>query len=31
VVFWPGVVHKPLCAAGGPAQVRKVVVKLLVE
>ncbi|MGS6295339.1 YhcH/YjgK/YiaL family protein, partial [Enterobacter hormaechei] len=24
-------VHKPLCAAGAPAQVRKVVVKMLVE
>ncbi|MGS6531626.1 YhcH/YjgK/YiaL family protein, partial [Enterobacter hormaechei] len=21
VVFWPGEVHKPLCAAGAPAQV----------
>ncbi|MCU2740445.1 YhcH/YjgK/YiaL family protein, partial [Enterobacter hormaechei subsp. xiangfangensis] len=31
VVFWPGEVHKPLCAAGAPAQVRKVVVKMLVE
>ncbi|MGS6388430.1 YhcH/YjgK/YiaL family protein, partial [Enterobacter hormaechei] len=30
-VFWPGEVHKPLCAAGAPAQVRKVVVKMLVE
>ncbi|MDL5466349.1 YhcH/YjgK/YiaL family protein, partial [Enterobacter hormaechei] len=26
-----GEVHKPLCAAGAPAQVRKVVVKMLVE
>ncbi|RDT08036.1 YhcH/YjgK/YiaL family protein, partial [Enterobacter hormaechei] len=24
-------VHKPLCAAGAPAKVRKVVVKMLVE
>ena len=31
VVFWPGEVHKPLCAAGAPAKVRKVVVKMLVE
>lgn len=31
VVFYPGEVHKPLCAVGAPAQVRKVVVKLLVE
>lgn len=30
VVFYPGEVHKPLCAVGNPAQVRKVVVKLLV-
>ncbi len=30
VVFYPGEVHKPLCAVGAPAQVRKVVVKLLV-
>ncbi|HFZ8994426.1 TPA: YhcH/YjgK/YiaL family protein [Citrobacter freundii] len=29
VVFYPGEVHKPLCAVGAPAQVRKVVVKLL--
>jgi len=28
VVFYPGEVHKPLCAVGKPAQVRKVVVKL---
>ena len=31
VVFWPGEVHKPLCAVGAPAKVRKVVVKMLVE
>lgn len=31
VVFYPGEVHKPLCAVGTPAQGRKVVVKLLVE
>ncbi|MGR4050501.1 YhcH/YjgK/YiaL family protein [Kosakonia cowanii] len=30
VVFYPGEVHKPLCAVNAPAQVRKVVVKLLV-
>lgn len=30
-VFYPGEVHKPLCAAGAPAQVRKAVIKLLVE
>ena len=30
VVFWPGEVHKPLCAVGAPAKVRKVVVKMLV-
>jgi len=30
VVFWPGEVHKPLCAVGQPATVRKVVVKMLV-
>ncbi len=30
VVFYPGEVHKPLCAVGEPAGVRKVVVKLLV-
>lgn len=29
VVFYPGEVHKPLCAVGEPAGVRKVVVKLL--
>ncbi|MRT51090.1 MULTISPECIES: YhcH/YjgK/YiaL family protein [Enterobacteriaceae] len=28
VVFYPGEVHKPLCAAGEPAKVRKVVVKV---
>ena len=31
VVCWPGEVHKPLCAVGAPAKVRKVVVKMLVE
>lgn len=31
VVFWPGEVHKPLCAVGEPARLRKAVVKLLVE
>lgn len=31
VVFYPGEVHKPLCAVGQAAPVRKVVVKLLVE
>ncbi|AUM02086.1 MULTISPECIES: YhcH/YjgK/YiaL family protein [Enterobacter] len=31
VVFWPGEVHKPLCAVGAPAQVRKVVVKMLIS
>jgi biofilm protein TabA len=30
VVFYPGEVHKPLCAVGAPAKVRKVVVKMLV-
>jgi len=30
VVFYPGEVHKPLCAVGNPAPARKVVVKLLV-
>ncbi|MDI7690333.1 YhcH/YjgK/YiaL family protein [Cronobacter malonaticus] len=29
VIFWPGEVHKPLCAVGDPAPVRKVVVKML--
>ena len=29
VVFYPGEVHKPLCAVGAPAQVRKAVVNLL--
>lgn len=29
VVFYPGEVHKPLCAVGKPEKVRKVVVKLL--
>lgn len=31
VVFYPGEVHKPLCAVGAPARVRKVVVKLLIN
>jgi uncharacterized protein, YhcH/YjgK/YiaL family len=31
VVFYPGEVHKPLCAVGAPAPVRKIVVKMLVE
>ena len=30
VVFWPGEVYKPLCAVGTPAQVRKIVVKMLI-
>ncbi|WP_318378032.1 YhcH/YjgK/YiaL family protein [Enterobacter sp.] len=30
VVFYPGEVHKPLCTVGEAAQVRKVVVKMLV-
>jgi len=30
VVFYPGEVHKPLCAVGENARVRKVVVKMLV-
>lgn len=30
VVFYPGEVHKPLCAVGTPAKVRKVVVKMLI-
>ena len=30
VVFYPGEVHKPLCAVGENAKVRKVVVKMLV-
>ena len=30
VVFYPGEVHKPLCAVGAPAKVRKIVVKMLV-
>ncbi|EHC28144.1 Protein yjgK [Salmonella enterica subsp. enterica serovar Gaminara str. A4-567] len=29
VVFYPGEVHKPLCAVGEPARVRKAVVKML--
>ncbi|HDU4713250.1 TPA: YhcH/YjgK/YiaL family protein [Klebsiella aerogenes] len=29
VVFYPGEVHKPLCAVGTPAKVRKAVVKVL--
>lgn len=31
VVFWPGEVHKPLCAVGEPARLRKVVVKMRME
>jgi len=31
MVFYPGEVHKPLCAVGSPAKVRKAVVKMLVE
>lgn len=31
VVFWPGEVHKPLCAVGKPAKVRKAVVKMRME
>lgn len=31
VVFYPGEVHKPLCAVGAPATVRKAVVKMLVQ
>ena len=31
VVFYPGEVHKPLCAVGEPAHVRKAVVKMLVS
>lgn len=30
VVFYPGEVHKPLCAVGEPARVRKAVVKMLI-
>lgn len=30
VVFYPGEVHKPLCAVGAPALVRKAVVKMRV-
>ena len=29
VVFYPGEVHKPLCAVGTPAKMRKAVVKML--
>ena len=29
VMFYPGEVHKPLCAVGAPAKVRKAVVKVL--
>lgn len=29
VVFYPGEVHKPLCAVGALAKVRKAVVKML--
>lgn len=31
VVFYPGEVHKPLCAVGVPTTVRKAVVKMLVQ
>ena len=31
VVFYPGEVHKPLCAVGDPATVRKAVVKIRVD
>ncbi|MBE8359523.1 YhcH/YjgK/YiaL family protein, partial [Leptospira interrogans] len=31
VVFFPGEVHKPLCAVGEPANVRKAVVKIAVK
>lgn len=31
VVFYPGEVHKPLCAVGEPARVRKAVVKIAVD
>ncbi|MGC6388611.1 YhcH/YjgK/YiaL family protein [Ewingella sp. S1.OA.A_B6] len=31
VVFYPGEVHKPLCVVGEPANVRKAVVKMLVN
>lgn len=31
VVFYPGEVHKPLCAVGDPAKVRKVVVKMRMD
>ncbi|MGS4817737.1 YhcH/YjgK/YiaL family protein [Raoultella terrigena] len=31
VVFYPGEVHKPLCAVGSPAKVRKAVVKMLMS
>jgi len=31
VVFYPGEVHKPLCAVGEPAHVRKAVVKMNVS
>lgn len=31
IVFYPGEVHKPLCAVGKPANVRKAVVKMLVS
>lgn len=31
IVFYPGEVHKPLCAVGEPAPVRKAVVKMLVS
>lgn len=30
VIFYPGEVHKPLCAVGAPAAVRKAVIKIAV-
>ncbi|NDJ56237.1 YhcH/YjgK/YiaL family protein [Enterobacteriaceae bacterium 4M9] len=31
VIFWPGEVHKPLCAVGEPARLRKAIIKLWVK
>lgn len=31
VVFYPGELHKPLCAVGKPTRIRKAVVKMLVS
>lgn len=31
IIFYPGEVHKPLCAVGEPTHVRKAVVKMLVS